>query len=82
MGHAAPALGHKQAPQACELWPGLLPQGPSMLRTLCHPLWLGFGTKEQLTMDAWGPMESALTRECLSAFPSNKWGDRSKGQIQ
>lgn len=63
-----------------ELRLGLLPQGPGVLRTLRHPVWLFFGTKERLSIEPWGPslpMESALIRECLSAFPSKDQGPDS-----
>lgn len=72
------ALGHvpvaTNRPYGLEQQLGLLPQGPSVLRTLCHPLWLCSGMKKQFSIDPRGPSlprKSALIRESLYAFPSN-----------
>jgi len=71
------AVGHlpvaTNRPCGLESRLGPLPQGPSVLRTLCHLLWLCSGTKEQFSIDPWGtslPRESVLIRESLYVFPS------------
>lgn len=48
MGHAVPTHGHEHSLRACERWLGLLPQGPGVPRTLCHPFGSAFGQQNSL----------------------------------